>query len=91
MLPIDTTRREGEPQPHTLYIAVVIGTSSLPQGGIAMPRHLLFVLLAVSCLYSHLSTAHAASYTFTTLDVPFLGANSTVATRTNMAKTDSVG
>jgi uncharacterized membrane protein len=39
-----------------------------------MPRHLLFVLLAVSCLCSHLSTAHAASYTFTTLDVPFAGA-----------------
>jgi hypothetical protein len=35
-----------------------------------MPRHLLFVLLAVNCLYGSLSTAHAASYTFIPLDVP---------------------
>src|SRR6266511_1261655 len=35
-----------------------------------MPRHLLLILLAVSCRCSHLSTAHAASYTFTPLDVP---------------------
>jgi probable HAF family extracellular repeat protein len=35
-----------------------------------MPRHLFLILLAVSCLGTHLSTAHAASYTFTPLDVP---------------------
>jgi probable HAF family extracellular repeat protein len=35
-----------------------------------MPRHLLFVLLAVSYLCTHLSTVDATSYTFTTLDVP---------------------
>jgi probable HAF family extracellular repeat protein len=44
-----------------------------------MPRHLLLILLAVSCLYTNLSTAHAASYTFTSLDVPFSGANATAA------------
>jgi probable HAF family extracellular repeat protein len=35
-----------------------------------MPRHLFLILLAVSCLCSPLATAHAASYTFTTLTVP---------------------
>jgi hypothetical protein len=34
-----------------------------------MPCYLLFVLLAVSYLCSNFSTAHAASYTFTTWKV----------------------
>jgi probable HAF family extracellular repeat protein len=48
-----------------------------------MPRHLLLILLAVSCLCKSLSTAHAASYTFTTLDVP--GSITTVADGINTA------
>jgi len=48
-----------------------------------MPRHLFFALLAVSCLCSSLSTAHAASYTFTTIDVP--GSITTVADGINTA------
>jgi uncharacterized membrane protein len=48
-----------------------------------MPRHLLLILLAVSCLCSSLSTAHAASYTFTTFDVP--GSITTVADGINTA------
>jgi probable HAF family extracellular repeat protein len=46
-----------------------------------MPRHLFLILLAVSCLCRSLSTAHAASYTFTTLDVP--GARATQAFEIN--------
>jgi probable HAF family extracellular repeat protein len=46
-----------------------------------MPRHLLLILLAVSCLCKSLSTAHAASYTFTPLDVP--GASQTRAFEIN--------
>ena len=43
----------------------------------------LFVLLAVSCLCKSLSTAHAASYTFTTFDVP--GSFTTAADGINTA------
>jgi hypothetical protein len=44
-----------------------------------MRRYLLPAVLSLSILLSALVAAHAASYTFTPLDVPFSGATDTEA------------
>ena len=48
-----------------------------------MRCRLLAALLSLSLLLSIVAAAQNPSYTFTTLDVPFPGANSTVANRIN--------
>jgi hypothetical protein len=48
-----------------------------------MHRSLLLVVLFLSVMLSALATAHAATYTFTTIDVP--GARSTIPLGTNTA------
>jgi hypothetical protein len=48
-----------------------------------MPRHPLIALLSLGFLCSTLTTAHAVSYMFTTLDVPFPGTHDTAATGIN--------
>jgi hypothetical protein len=44
-----------------------------------MPRYLLLALLSLSILAGILPAAHAASYDFTPIDVPFSGADNSSA------------
>jgi len=53
----------------------------LHHGGLTMPRHLRCALLTISSLLAILSSAHAASYTFTQLNGP--GARETMANGIN--------